>query len=70
MLPAGSPLDAAAVVVLAGMLTPRLVALRPALIALTALLVAVLAAPLPGGIGVLAGIAAGVLTGAALHRNP
>jgi predicted branched-subunit amino acid permease len=70
LLPAGSPLDAAAVVVLAGMLGPRLAALRPALIALTALLVAVAGAPLPGGVGLIGGIAAGIATGALLDRMP
>ena len=39
LLPPGSPLDAAAVVVLAGMLAPRLKARRPAAVALTALVV-------------------------------
>jgi predicted branched-subunit amino acid permease len=70
LLPAGSPLDAAAVVVLAGMLGPRLAALRPALIALTALLVAVAAAPLPGGVGLVAGIIAGIAAGSLLDRMP
>jgi predicted branched-subunit amino acid permease len=70
LLPAGSPLDAAAVVVLAGMLGPRLAAWRPALIALTALLVAVAGAPLPGGVGLVAGIVAGIATGALLDRRP
>jgi predicted branched-subunit amino acid permease len=69
-LPAGSPLDAAAVVVLAGMLGPRLAAWRPALIALTALLVAVAGAPLPGGVGLVAGIVAGIAAGALLDRRP
>jgi predicted branched-subunit amino acid permease len=66
LLPPGSPLDAAAVVVLAGMLAPRLTAPRPAVVALAALLVAVVT---PGGIGLLAGIVAGVLVGAVLDRS-
>jgi branched chain amino acid efflux pump len=70
LLPAGSPLDAAAVVVLAGMLGPRLAAVRPALIAFTALVVAVVAAPLPGGVGLVAGIVAGIAAGALLDRAP
>jgi predicted branched-subunit amino acid permease len=70
LLPAGSPLDAAAVVVLAGMLGPRLAAVRPALVALTALLVAVAGAPLPGGVGLLGGIVAGIAAGALLDRMP
>jgi predicted branched-subunit amino acid permease len=70
LLPAGSPLDAAAVVVLAGMLGPRLAALRPTLIVLTALLVAVAAAPLPGGVGLVAGIVAGIAAGTLLDRMP
>lgn len=70
LLPAGSPVDAAAVAVLAGMLAPRLKALRPALVAIVALVVAVAAAPLPGGVGVAAGIGAGLLVGALLDRRP
>ena len=70
LLPAGSPLDAAAVVVLAGMLGPRLAAVRPAVITLTALLVAIAAAPLPGGVGLIAGIVAGIVAGALLDRIP
>lgn len=68
LLPAGSPLDAAAVVVLAGMLAPRLRRWRPAAVALTALAVAVLAAPLPGGLGLVAGMTAGLGVGALLDR--
>jgi predicted branched-subunit amino acid permease len=70
LLPAGSPLDAAAVVVLAGMLGPRLAAVRPALVALTALLVAAAGGPLPGGVGLVAGIVAGIMAGALLDRVP
>jgi predicted branched-subunit amino acid permease len=70
LLPAGSPLDAAAVVVLAGMLGPRLAAVRPALVALTALLVAVAGAPLAGGVGLVAAIVAGIAAGALLDRMP
>jgi predicted branched-subunit amino acid permease len=70
LLPSGSPLDAAAVVVLAGMLGPRLAAVRPALVALTALLVAVAGAPLPGGVGLIAGIVTGIAAGALLDRVP
>jgi len=70
LLPAGSPLDAAAVVVLAGMLGPRLAAVRPVLIAFTALVVAVVAAPLSGGVGLVAGIVAGIAAGALLDRTP
>ncbi|MGQ0577269.1 MAG: AzlC family ABC transporter permease [Pseudonocardia sp.] len=66
LLPVGSPLDAAAVAVLAGMLAPRLTTSRPAIVALAALVVAVVAAPLPGGLGLAAGIAAGLLAGALL----
>jgi predicted branched-subunit amino acid permease len=70
LLPAGSMLDAAAVVVLAGLLGPRLTAVRPALVAVTALVVAVAAAPLPGGVGLVAGIVAGIAAGAVLDRKP
>jgi predicted branched-subunit amino acid permease len=70
LLPAGSPLDAAAVVVLAGMLGPRLAAVRPALVALTALLVATAGASLPGGVGLVAGIVAGIMAAALLDRVP
>jgi hypothetical protein len=70
LLPAGSPLDAAAVVVLAGMLGPRLAAVRPALVALTAMLVAAAGGPLPGGVGLVAGIVAGIMAGALLDRVP
>ena len=70
LLPAGSPLDAAAVAVLAGMLGPRLAAVRPALVALAALLVAVAGAPLPGGVGLIGGIVAGIAAGALLDRIP
>jgi len=70
LLPAGSPLDAAGVVVLAGMLGPRLAAWRPAVVALTALFVAIAAAPLHGGVGPVAGIVAGIATGALLDRRP
>jgi predicted branched-subunit amino acid permease len=66
LLPHGLLLDAAAVVVLAGMLAPRLRAWRPAVVALTALVVAVLAAPLPDGLGLVAGMVAGLGAGAAL----
>lgn len=69
LLPPGSPLDAAAVVVLAGMLTPRLRRWRPAVVALTALAVAVLAAPLPGGLGLVAGMVAGLGAGALVDRT-
>jgi predicted branched-subunit amino acid permease len=69
LLPPGSPLDAAAVVVLAGMLGPRLAAWRPAVVALVALLVAAAGAPLQGGVGLVAGIAAGIATGALLDRR-
>jgi predicted branched-subunit amino acid permease len=65
LLPAGLPLDAAAVAVLAGMLVPRLKAWRVAAVALAALVVA---AVVPGGIGLLVGIVAGVAVGAALDR--
>jgi predicted branched-subunit amino acid permease len=66
LLPPGSPLDAAAVVVLAGMLAPRLTAPRPAVVAFAALLVAVVT---PGSVGLLAGIVAGVVVGAVLDRG-
>ena len=65
LLPAGLPLDAAAVAVLAGMLAPRVKALRPAAVAVTALLAAAL---LPGGLGLLVGIVAGAVVGVALDR--
>jgi predicted branched-subunit amino acid permease len=65
LLPAGLPLDAAAVAVLAGMLVPRLKAWRVAAVALAALVVA---AVVPGGVGLLVGIVAGVAVGAALDR--
>jgi hypothetical protein len=66
LLPSGSPLDAAGVVVLAGMLAPRLTAPRPAVVALVALLVTVVT---PAGVGLLAGIVAGVTVGAVLDRG-
>jgi predicted branched-subunit amino acid permease len=69
LLPAGTPLDAAAVVVLTGMLAPRLTAPRPVVVAGTALIVAVVAAPLPQGLGLICGIVAGVLVGAVLDRS-
>lgn len=69
LLPAGTPLDAAAVVVLTGMLAPRLRAPRPLTVAAAALIVAVVAAPLPQGLGLLSGILAGVLVGALLDRG-
>jgi predicted branched-subunit amino acid permease len=69
LLPHGSPLDAAAVVVLAGMLAPRLTTLRPAVVAGASLLVAVVAAPLSGGVGVVTGIGAGLVVGVALDRS-
>ena len=65
LLPAGVPLDAAAVAVLAGMLVPRVKAWRTAAVAVTALIVAVV---VPGGVGLLVGIVAGVAVGAALDR--
>ena len=65
LLPAGVPLDAAAVAVLVGMLAPRVKAWRTAAVAVTALLVA---AVLPGGLGLLVGIVAGAAVGAALDR--
>lgn len=68
LLPPGSPLDAAGAVVVAGMLAPRLTAPRPLVVAVVALGVAVLGAALPGGVGLAAGIVAGVLTGALLDR--
>jgi len=67
LLPSGLPLDAAAVAVLAGMLAPRLRAWRPAVVALSALLAA---AAVPGGVGLLVGIVAGVTVGALLDRRP
>jgi predicted branched-subunit amino acid permease len=67
LLPAGLPLDAAAVAVLAGMLAPRLRAWRVAAVALAALVVA---AVVPGGVGLLVGIVAGVTVGAVLDRWP
>jgi predicted branched-subunit amino acid permease len=69
LLPPGTPLTAAAVVVLAGMLAPRLTTARPVAVALTALLVAVVAAPLPGGLGVVVGIGAGLVVGVLLDRG-
>lgn len=69
LLPAGSPLEAAAVLVLVGMLAPRLKAWRPAAVALAALVVAVVTAPLPGGVGLVAGIVAGGTVGAVLDRR-
>ena len=67
LLPPGSPLDAAAVVVLARMLAPRLTAPRPPpVVALAALLVTVVT---PGKFGLLAGIVAGVAVGAVLDRG-
>jgi len=69
LLPPGTPLAAAAVVVLAGMLAPRLTTARPVAVALTALLVAVVAAPLPGGLGVIVGIGAGLVVGVLLDRG-
>lgn len=68
MLPAGSAVDAAAVVVLAGLLGPRLVTWRPAAVAAVALAVSIASAPLPGGLGLLAGIGAGIATGLLLDR--
>jgi predicted branched-subunit amino acid permease len=65
LLPAGVPLDAAAVAVLVGMLAPRVKAWRPGAVAVTALLAA---AVLPGGLGLLVGIVAGAGVGAALDR--
>ena len=65
LLPAGVPLDAAAVAVLVGMLAPRVKAWRTAAVAVTALLAA---AVLPGGLGLLVGIVAGAAVGAALDR--
>jgi predicted branched-subunit amino acid permease len=67
LLPACLPLDAAAVAVLVGMLAPRLRSWRPAAVAVTALLAA---AVLPGGVGLLVGIVAGVAVGAVLDRRP
>ncbi|MGD9526758.1 AzlC family ABC transporter permease [Pseudonocardia sp.] len=69
MLPAGSPLDAAAAVVLAGLLGPRLAACRPAAVAATALAVSIAGAPLPGGVGLAAGIGAGMLVGLLMDRS-
>jgi predicted branched-subunit amino acid permease len=69
LLPSGTPLAAAAVVVLAGMLAPRLTTPRPVAVAVTALLVAVLAAPLPGGLNVIVGIGAGLVVGVLLDRG-
>jgi predicted branched-subunit amino acid permease len=69
LLPPGTPLAAAAVVVLAGMLAPRLTTARPVAVALTALMVAVVAAPLPGGLGVVLGIGAGLVVGVLLDRG-
>ena len=66
LLPAGVPLDAAAVAVLAGMLAPRLKTIRIATVAMAALLTAI---AVPGGIGLSAGIVAGVLVGAVLDRR-
>ena len=65
LLPAGVPLDAAAVAVLVGMLAPRVKAWRTAAVAVIALLAAAL---LPGGLGLLVGIVAGAAVGAALDR--
>jgi predicted branched-subunit amino acid permease len=65
LLPEGVPLDAAAVAVLVGMLAPRVKALRPAAVAVTALLAAAL---LPGGLGLLVAIVAGAVVGVALDR--
>jgi predicted branched-subunit amino acid permease len=65
LLPEGVPLDAAAVAVLVGMLAPRVKALRPAAVAVAALLAAAL---LPGGLGLLVGIVAGAVVGVALDR--
>lgn len=68
VIPAHSPLDFAATAVFIGLLVPRLrerVARRPAL---TAGVVALVAAPLPNGLGLLAGAIAGI-TPALLRRN-
>jgi predicted branched-subunit amino acid permease len=67
LLPAVLPLDAAAVAVLVGMLAPRLRSWRPVAVAGAALLAA---AALPGGVGLLVGIVAGVAVGAVLDRRP
>lgn len=69
LLPAGTPLDAAAVVVVAGMLAPRVTAPRPLLVAVTAFVVALVAAPLPSGLGLVGGIVAGVVVGALADRG-
>lgn len=61
LLPPGLVVDTAGVAVLTGMLAPRLKAPRVAVVAFTALVVA---AVVPGGGGLTAGIVAGVVVGA------
>jgi predicted branched-subunit amino acid permease len=69
-VPTDSPLGFAAPAVFVGLLVPRLrarVAHRPALIAAA---VALLASPLPSGLGVLLAAAAGVAPTLLQHRRP
>lgn len=70
VIPADSPLTFAATAVFVGLLVPRLrarVARRPAAIAAV---VAVIAAPLPHGLGLLVGALAGVTPSLLAPRNP
>jgi predicted branched-subunit amino acid permease len=69
MLPAAVPLEASAVVVMVGLLAPRLTAPRPLTVALSALIVAFATARLPGGLGLVAGIAAGLVVGVLLDGD-
>lgn len=62
-LPSWAPVDASAVVVMVGLLVPRLRSTPQVVVAGAALLVAVMAAALPSGLGVILAICSGLLAG-------
>jgi len=69
VLPASAPLHFAAVAVLIGLLAPHLRAPVPILVATVAAVTAAAGAALPGGIGLLVGIGAGLAVGGLSDRR-
>jgi predicted branched-subunit amino acid permease len=69
VLPASTPLHFAAIAVLVGLLVPHLRRPRSALAAAVSAVTAVAASDLPGGVGLLVGIGAGLVVAGALERS-
>jgi predicted branched-subunit amino acid permease len=70
VLPASAPLDFAAVAVLIALLAPHLRGRVPVTVAVVAAAVAAAGSQLPGGVGLLAGIGAGLGVAGLMDRRP